>query len=49
MNRRQALTTLASSFPAVALGASNTPSTKKGWAGGDARLHKLFGANWSPR
>lgn len=46
MNRRQALATLASTVPAVALGASSEPSTKKGWAGGDARLHKLFGAHW---
>lgn len=46
MNRRQALATLASALPAVAMGASASASTKKGWAGGDARLHKLFGAHW---
>lgn len=46
MKRRQVLATLAATMPALALGRSNEPSTKKGWAGGDATLHKLFGTHW---
>ena len=45
MKRRQVLATLAATMPALALGRSNEPSIKKGWAGGDARLHKLFGTH----
>ena len=46
MNRRQALQSLAAlSFPLIADGAPAS-SAKKGWAGGDAKLHKLFGARW---
>jgi hypothetical protein len=46
MKRRQLLATLAATVPAVAFGRSREPSAKKGWAGGDASMHKLFGANW---
>jgi Glycosyl hydrolase catalytic core len=48
MNRRTALRILAPSLfitPAMSIGAS-APSAKKGWAGGNANLHKLFGAHW---
>jgi hypothetical protein len=46
MKRRQVLATLAGALPAVAFARAGEPSAKKGWAGGDARLHKLFGAHW---
>lgn len=46
MNRRHALATIASALPAAAWGDSPTASTKKGWAGKDPSLHKLFGAHW---
>ena len=47
MNRRQALQSLAAlSLPAIANAVPGSGSKKKGWAGGDAKLHKLFGANW---
>lgn len=50
MNRRHALASLATSLtcPALATVAADSGRTtrKKGWAGGDARLHRLFGAHW---
>lgn len=46
MNRRHALATLASLLPAPLWGASPGAPKKKGWAGGDASLHRLFGAHW---
>lgn len=32
--------------PAPLFGRTREPSMKKGWAGGDERLHRLFGAHW---
>lgn len=47
MNRRNfiATSTLASSSSLFAR-SNRKPSTKKGWCGGDARLHQLFGTHW---
>lgn len=48
MNRRQALQSFAAlSLSLIADAAPEASSSKKkGWAGGDAKLHKLFRANW---
>ncbi len=56
IDRRRALRHLAV-LPAIASGRARAeaakPAKKKGWAGGDAKLHALFGASWfytwSPR
>lgn len=45
--RRHFLATCAATLtPTSLFGLGREPSTKKGWAGGDARLHQLFGAHW---
>lgn len=51
MHRRQALaTTVAGAFapcwPLVAESDEDNRSSKKGWAGGSAQLHRQFGAKW---
>lgn len=46
MNRRHALSLLAGTLPAVAFAAEPTASRKKGWAGGNPKFHRLFGAQW---
>lgn len=47
MNRRTFLaSTLATLAPLPALAAPRGPVGKKGWAGGDADLHKQFKVNW---
>ena len=48
MKRRQALQSLtALTLPLFADGApAKSSSRKKGWAGGDSKLHKPFGAHW---
>lgn len=48
LDRRRFLSTCtAAAFaPAPIFAQSRQPSTKKGWAGGDANFHRLFGAHW---
>ncbi len=49
LNRRKVLSTIAGSAlasPFLLSGADGSSSGKKGWAGGDTKLHKLFRASW---
>lgn len=48
LDRRRFLSacTAAAFAPAPLFAQSRQPSAKKGWAGGDARMHRLFGAHW---
>ena len=47
---------LAGTIPGITMAAGNTPSRKKGWAGGSVRMHGMFGMfgthwcyTWSPK